>query len=42
MDGSMKEILKTWEEIDRDELYAILQLRTEVFVVEQDCPYQGV
>lgn len=24
------------------ELYALLQLRTEVFVVEQKCPYQEV
>ncbi|UTW60687.1 GNAT family N-acetyltransferase [bacterium SCSIO 12741] len=40
MDGSIKQTFKTWEELTRDELYAILQLRTEVFVVEQDCPYQ--
>ncbi|MFM1931873.1 MAG: hypothetical protein RL226_1176 [Bacteroidota bacterium] len=31
-----------WEELSRDELYAILQLRAEVFVVEQNCAYQDV
>lgn len=25
-----------------DELYAILRLRAEVFIVEQDCPYQDL
>ena len=25
-----------------DELYGILRLRAEVFVVEQDCPYQDL
>ena len=28
--------------LDTTTLYAILQLRSEVFVVEQDCPYQDV
>ena len=32
----------SWEEIDRDALYALLQLRSEVFVVEQDCVYQDL
>lgn len=31
-----------WEEIDRSGLYALLQLRAEVFVVEQDCAYQDL
>ena len=34
--------LKSWGEISRDELYEMLQLRSEVFVVEQDCPYQDL
>jgi len=34
--------LKTWDELSRDELYAILQLRIDVFVIEQNCPYQDV
>ncbi len=33
-------ILKKFEELTPYELYAILQLRNEVFVVEQDCVYQ--
>ena len=32
--------LKKFEELTPLELYAILQLRNEVFVVEQNCPYQ--
>ncbi len=40
MDGSVKVQIKPWKDLDTDELYAVLQLRTEVFVVEQDCPYQ--
>ena len=32
--------LKTFEELTTKELYSILKLRTEVFVVEQNCPYQ--
>ncbi|HRI20028.1 MAG TPA: GNAT family N-acetyltransferase [Panacibacter sp.] len=31
---------KTFKELTVYELYAILQLRNEVFVVEQNCPYQ--
>lgn len=34
--------IKQYEFITRDELYDILQLRAEVFVVEQDCVYQDV
>lgn len=32
----------TYQELTKDELYRILQLRSEVFVVEQDCPYQDL
>ena len=32
--------VKHWEELSKDDLYSLLQLRTAVFVVEQDCPYQ--
>ena len=31
--------LKSFDELTTAELYAILQLRAEVFVVEQECPY---
>ena len=33
-------VLKKFDELTTAELYAILQLRNEVFVVEQNCPYQ--
>ena len=31
--------ISEWEDLSRDELYACLRLRIDVFVVEQDCPY---
>lgn len=39
---SMKINFKTFEELSTRELYQILQLRSEVFVVEQDCVYQDM
>jgi len=30
---------KAFEELTSDELYDIMQLRTNIFVVEQNCPY---
>ena len=38
----MKISIRTFDELSIQELYAILQLRSEVFVVEQDCVYQDV
>lgn len=38
----MNFIIKTFQELTTSELYEILQLRSEVFVVEQDCVYQDV
>ena len=35
----MNWLLKSFQELSRDELYAILRLRSEVFVVEQDCVF---
>ena len=35
-------ITKKFSELTSNELYAILQLRSEVFVVEQDCVYQDI
>lgn len=32
-------LLKTFSELTLDELYALLRLRNEVFIVEQDCPF---
>ena len=34
--------VKKFQELTTSELYEILQLRSEVFVVEQDCVYQDV
>lgn len=34
--------VKSYKELTRDELYKVLQLRAEVFVVEQDCVYQDI
>ncbi|WP_412559580.1 GNAT family N-acetyltransferase [Winogradskyella sp. MIT101101] len=33
---------KTFQELNTKELYDLLQLRSEVFVVEQDCVYQDI
>jgi len=35
----MKWIFKEYKELTLDEFHAILQLRIDVFVVEQNCPY---
>ena len=34
--------IKNFKELSIQELYALLQLRSEVFVVEQDCVYQDL
>ena len=34
--------VKHYTELTRDELYEILRARAEVFVVEQNCPYQDL
>ena len=34
--------IKTFEELTKEELYEILALRCEVFVVEQECAYQDL
>jgi len=38
----MEFLVKSFTELTTSELYQILQLRSEVFVVEQDCVYQDV
>jgi ElaA protein len=38
----MQFIVKPFSELNTTELYQILQLRAEVFVVEQNCVYQDV
>ena len=32
-------IIKSFEELNKAELYQIVQLRIAVFIIEQDCPY---
>lgn len=31
--------LKSYEELSKEELYRIIKLRIDVFIVEQNCPY---
>lgn len=38
----MKLVVKSFEELSVDELFAIYKLRTDVFVVEQNCAYPEV
>ena len=38
----MEWVLKKFNQLSLDELYGIIQLRLEVFVVEQDCAYQDL
>lgn len=38
----MEVIIKTFDELTLEELYQLLRLRSEVFVVEQDCVYQDL
>ncbi|MDG1159693.1 MAG: GNAT family N-acetyltransferase [Flavobacteriales bacterium] len=34
--------VKTWDELSLEAFYRIAQLRIDVFVIEQDCPYQDL
>ncbi len=38
----MKLVVKRFSELTAEELYRILQLRADVFVVEQQCPYREI
>ena len=38
----MELTVKPFDQLTRDELYEILQVRTAVFIVEQNCPYQDL
>ena len=35
-------VKKKWSDVSLEELYSVLRLRSEVFVVEQDCVYQDI
>jgi ElaA protein len=38
----MKIFVKNFDELTLDELHDLLQLRSQIFVVEQDCVYQDI
>lgn len=38
----MKVLVKSFDELNLYQLYELLQLRSEIFVVEQDCIYQDI
>jgi ElaA protein len=38
----MKIEIKTYSELNKEDLYDLLQLRSAVFVVEQECVYQDI
>ena len=38
----MESAVKTFNELTLEELYEILKVRAEVFVVEQNCAYQDL
>ena len=38
----MKLEVKPWEKLSRQQINDIFSLRSEVFIVEQECPYQDV
>ncbi len=40
--ASIKWKIKRFEALSSEELYSLLQLRSEVFVVEQNCVYQDI
>ncbi len=42
MSGEIVWTCRRFDELSTEELYRILQLRAEIFVVEQDCVYQDV
>ena len=42
MESRINWIQKTFAELNTTELYALLRLRTEVFVVEQNCVFQDM
>ena len=38
----MNTVIKNFSELSTEEIYNILKLRSEVFVVEQNCVYQDI
>lgn len=40
--NNFKSVVKKFNELTLYELYEIMQLRNEIFIVEQNCPYQDL
>lgn len=40
--NNFKSVVKKFNELTLYELYEIIQLRNEIFIVEQNCPYQDL
>ena len=38
----MQTIIKKWGDLSKEEVEKIFSLRSEVFIVEQECPYQDI
>ena len=38
----MQTLIKKWDDLSIDEVQSIFGLRSEVFIVEQECPFQDV
>ena len=38
----IKSVIKTFNELSTADIYSMLQLRSEIFVVEQNCVYQDI
>ena len=38
----MQTLIKKWDDLSTDEVQSIFGLRSEVFIVEQECPYQDI
>ena len=38
----MQTVIKKWEDLSIEEVQSIFSLRSEVFIVEQECPFQDV
>ena len=38
----MQTVIKKWDDLNIEEVQSIFGLRSEVFIVEQECPYQDV
>jgi ElaA protein len=42
MDDDLQWVVCSYDELSKEDLYAIFKLRVDVFVVEQNCPYNEI